>query len=458
MPQYDVIVIGSGPAGYVASIRASQLGLKTLCIEKEAVGGVCLNWGCIPSKSLLKNAEVLNLLKRSEEFGIKVSEVTPDYSKGFQRSREVVNILTRGLKQLFKKNLIEYKEGTAYITSSNEVIVADQIFTAHNIIISTGARPKVPYKINIDGKIVMTSKEAILDETIPESVAIIGAGAIGVEFAYLYKSYGSQVTLVESMPQILPKEDSEVSNTLARSFRKRGIHIYTSSHLSELVIEQNKGRITINTPEGQHNLLVDRILIATGISPNIENIGLENIEAQITDGFVAVDENLSVNKKNVYAIGDINGRIPLAHVAQAEGVFVAEHIAGLAPLRLDYDAIPRAVYCSPQIASIGLTEKEATERGYSVSVGKFPFMANGKSLTANEREGFAKIIGDAATGELLGAHLIGHEVTELLGELSLTRILDGTTSELGGLVKAHPSASEVIKEAALATQQSALHI
>ena len=458
MPQYDVIVIGSGPAGYVASIRASQLGLKTLCIEKEAVGGVCLNWGCIPSKSLLKNAEVLNLLKRSEEFGIKVSEVTPDYSKGFQRSREVVNILTKGLKQLFKKNLIEYKEGTAYITSSNEVIVADQIFTAHNIIISTGARPKVPYKINIDGKIVMTSKEAILDETIPESVAIIGAGAIGVEFAYLYKSYGSQVTLVESMPQILPKEDSEVSNTLSRSFRKRGIHIYTSSHLSELVIEQNKGRITINTPEGQHNLLVDRILIATGISPNIENIGLENIEAQITDGFVAVDENLSVNKKNVYAIGDINGRIPLAHVAQAEGVFVAEHIAGLAPLRLDYDAIPRAVYCSPQIASIGLTEKEATERGYSVSVGKFPFMANGKSLTANEREGFAKIIGDAATGELLGAHLIGHEVTELLGELSLTRILDGTTSELGGLVKAHPSASEVIKEAALATQQSALHI
>tara|TARA_B100000029_G_scaffold136288_1_gene130825 strand:+ start:619 stop:1995 length:1377 start_codon:yes stop_codon:yes gene_type:complete len=458
MPQYDVIVIGSGPAGYVASIRASQLGLKTLCIEKEAVGGVCLNWGCIPSKSLLKNAEVLNLLKRSEEFGIKVSEVTPDYSKGFQRSREVVNILTKGLKQLFKKNLIEYKEGTAYITSSNEVIVADQIFTAHNIIISTGARPKVPYKINIDGKIVMTSKEAILDETIPESVAIIGAGAIGVEFAYLYKSYGSQVTLVESMPQILPKEDSEVSNTLSRSFRKRGIHIYTSSHLSELVIEQNKGRITINTPEGQHNLLVDRILIATGISPNIENIGLENIEAQITDGFVAVDENLSVNKKNVYAIGDINGRIPLAHVAQAEGVFVAEHIAGLAPLRLDYDAMPRAVYCSPQIASIGLTEKEATERGYSVSVGKFPFMANGKSLTANEREGFAKIIGDAATGELLGAHLIGHEVTELLGELSLTRILDGTTSELGGLVKAHPSASEVIKEAALATQQSALHI
>ncbi|MBL76560.1 MAG: dihydrolipoyl dehydrogenase [Chloroflexi bacterium] len=458
MSQYDVIVIGSGPAGYVASIRASQLGLKTLCIEKEAVGGVCLNWGCIPSKSLLKNAEVLNLLKRSEEFGIKVSEVTPDYSKGFQRSREVVNILTKGLRQLFKKNLIEYKEGTAYITSSNEVIVADQIFTAHNIIISTGARPKVPYKINIDGKIVMTSKEAILDETIPESVAIIGAGAIGVEFAYLYKSYGSQVTLVESMPQILPKEDSEVSNTLSRSFRKRGIHIYTSSHLSELVIEQNKGRITINTPEGQHNLLVDRILIATGISPNIENIGLENIEAQITDGFVAVDENLSVNKKNVYAIGDINGRIPLAHVAQAEGVFVAEHIAGLAPLRLDYDAMPRAVYCSPQIASIGLTEKEATERGYSVRVGKFPFMANGKSLTANEREGFAKIIGDAATGELLGAHLIGHEVTELLGELSLTRILDGTTSELGGLVKAHPSASEVIKEAALATQQSALHI
>lgn len=458
MSQYDVVVIGSGPGGYVASIRASQLGLKTLCIEKEAVGGVCLNWGCIPSKTLLRNAEVLNLIKKSDNFGITVGEINADYAIGFQRSREVVSKLTKGVEQLLTKNAVEFRKGTAYINNSNQVTVSGETYIANNLIIATGARPRVPKEFSIDGEIVMTSHEAILSDTIPNHVAIIGAGAIGVEFAYLYKSYGAKVTLIESMQQILPKEDEEISKALSRSFRKMGIDIHTSTNVSELVSIENKGRITLDTQEDQQYLLVDRVLIATGITPNIENIGIENVQGKILDGFVSVDENLLVNGKNVYAIGDINGRIPLAHVAQAEGVYVAEHIAGLAPQPLDYGAMPRAVYCNPQIASMGLTEEEAINQGYSIKVGKFPFMANGKSLTADESDGFAKIIGEANTGELLGAHLIGHEVTELLGELSLTRLLDGTTLELGGLVKTHPSASEVIKEAALATHEGALHI
>ncbi len=458
MSDYDVVVIGAGPGGYVSSIRASQLGLKTLCVEKETIGGVCLNWGCIPSKTLLRNAEILNLVKRAGDFGITVGNIRADYAKGFQRSREVVGRLTKGVEQLLIKNAVEFRQGAAYIDNPNQVTVSGEQYTTRNVIVATGARPKVPEGVFIDGQIVMTSLEAILSEIVPDRVAIIGAGAIGVEFAYLYQSYGSKVTLIESMSQILPKEDEEISKALSRSFRKLGIEMHTSTSVSELVCLENKGRITLDSQGTKKEFWVDRVLVATGITPNIENIGIENAQAHITDGFVSVDENLLVNGKNVYAIGDINGRIPLAHVAQAEGVFAAEHIAGLAPQPLDYNAMPRAVYCNPQIASIGLTEKEATDKGYSVKVGKFPFLANGKSLTADEREGFVKIVGEANTGELLGAHLIGHEVTELLGELSLTRALDGTTQELGGLVKAHPSASEVIKEAALATYESALHI
>ena len=450
MADYDVAVIGSGPGGYPAAIRAAQLGLSTVCVEREAIGGVCLNWGCIPSKALLRNAEVLNTVYNASEYGIEVSGVRADYAAGVARSRKVVDRLAKGVASLFRRDGVDYVEGNATITNPHEISVDGERLACRNVIIATGARPALPPPLTADGEVVATYRDAVVDERVPERVVIVGGGATGIEFAYLYNVYGADVTLVEFLPRILPREDEEISQALTRALGGQGIHILTEASIEAVCVEDGMARVTVAAPSGPLDLEADRVLVAAGILPNTEGLGVENAGGALERGFVRVDDNLRANGENVYAVGDVNGRLPLAHVAHAEGVYAAEHIGGLDPPALDYPGMPRATYCNPQVASMGLSESQAREQGYPVKVGRFPFLANGKALAAGHREGFAKIVADSSTGELLGAHLIGHEVTELLGELSMTRLLDGTDVEIGRLVNVHPSMSEAVKEAALA--------
>lgn len=450
MTDYDVAVIGSGPGGYPAAIRAAQLGLSTVCIEREFLGGVCLNLGCIPSKALLRNAEVLSTVRNASEYGIEVSGVTANYAVGVARSRKVVERLTKGVASLFRRDGVAYVEGNATITGPREVSVDGERIGCQNIIIATGARPALPPPLAADGEVVVTYREVIVDEQVPGRVVIVGGGATGIEFAYLYNVYGAQVTLVEFLPRILPKEDEEISQALSRALGSQGIRLLTGASVTAVAVQDGTARVTIAASDETLELEADRVLVAAGITPNTDGLGVENAGGTLERGFIRVDDRLRVNGENVYAVGDVNGRLPLAHVAHAEGVYAAEHIGGLNPPALDYPGMPRATYCNPQVASIGLTESEAREQGYPIKVGKFPFLANGKALAVGHREGFAKIVADSSTGELLGAHLIGHEVTELLGELSMARLLDGTDVEIGRLVNVHPSMSEAVKEAALA--------
>lgn len=450
MTDYDVAVIGSGPGGYPAAIRAAQLGLSTVCIEREFLGGICLNLGCIPSKALLRNAEVLSTVRTASEYGIEVSGVTANYAVGVARSRKVVERLTKGVASLFRRDGVAYVEGNATITGPREVSVDGERIGCRNMIIATGARPALPPPLTADGEVVVTYREIIVDEQVPGRVVIVGGGATGIEFAYLYNVYGAQVTLVEFLPRILPKEDEEISHALSRALGSQGIRLLTGASVTAVAVEDGTARVTIAAADETLELEADRVLVATGITPNTDGLGVENVGGTLERGFIRVDDRLRVNGANVYAVGDVNGRLPLAHVAHAEGVYAAEHIGGLNPPALDYPGMPRATYCNPQVASIGLTESEAREQGYPIKVGKFPFLANGKALAVGHREGFAKIVADSSTGELLGAHLIGHEVTELLGELSMARLLDGTDVEIGRLVNVHPSMSEAVKEAALA--------
>ena len=431
-------------------MRAARLGLRTVCIEREAIGGVCLNLGCIPSKALLRNAEVLNTVRNASEYGIDVSGVTADYAVGVARSRKVVERLSRGVASLFRRDGVAYVEGNATITGPCELSVDGEPIGCRSIIIATGARPALPPPLAADGEVVVTYREVVVDECVPDRVVIVGGGATGVEFAYLYNVYGAEVTLVEFLPRVLPREDEEISQALARALASQGIRILTGASVTAVAVENGAARVTVAAPDETLDLEADRVLVAAGIAPNTEGLGVENAGGTLERGFVRVDDCLRVNGENVYAVGDVNGRLPLAHVAHAEGVYAAERIGGLEPPALDYAGMPRATYCNPQVASMGLTEAEAREQGYPVKVGRFPFLANGKALAAGHREGFAKIVADSSTGELLGAHLMGHEVTELLGELSMTRLLDGTDVEIGRLVNVHPSMSEAVKEAALA--------
>ncbi len=450
MTDYDVAVIGSGPGGYPAAIRAAQLGLSTVCVEREAIGGVCLNWGCIPSKALLRNAEVLSTVYNASEYGIEVNGVKADYAAGVARSRKVVDRLAKGVASLFRRDGVVYMEGNATITNPHEISVDGERLECGNVIIATGARPALPPPLTADGEVVVTYRDVIVDERVPERVVIVGGGATGIEFAYLYNVYGAEVTLVEFLPRILPREDEEISQALTRALGSQGIRIVTEASITAVSVEGCTARVTIATADSTLDLEADRVLVAAGILPNTEGLGVENAGGTLERGFIRVDDNLRANGENVYAVGDVNGRLPLAHVAHAEGVYAAEHIGGLNPPALDYPGMPRATYCNPQVASMGLSESQAREQGYAIRVGRFPFLANGKALAVGHREGFAKIVADSSTGELLGAHLIGHEVTELLGELSMTRLLDGTDIEIGRLVNIHPSMSEAVKEAALA--------
>ena len=459
-PVYDLVVIGAGPGGYVAAIRAGQIGLNTAIVEKEALGGVCLNWGCIPSKSLLKNAEILSYLHRAEEFGFSFDNLQADYSVAIQRSRRVVNRNTRGVAYLLRKNNVEHIAGAGRMVGPGQVEVGPdgRTLRAKNVILATGARPRTIPPLPVDGDRIITSRESIVLDDLPGSVAIVGGGAIGVEFAYLYRMYGVEVTIVELLPRLVPGEDEEISRILERSFAGHGVNVMTGSGVTGAEVTTQGVTLTVDKEGSSHSLSVDKVLVAIGVQPNSEDLGLDELGVATDRGYITVDDVMVTNVSGVFAVGDITGKLALAHVASAQAVTAVEHIAGMETQALDYTWMPRATYCNPQIASFGLTESQARDQGYDVNIGSFNVQANGKALAMGETEGIVKLVVDSRYGELLGAHMIGPEVTELLGELSMIRMLEGTTLELGWAVHPHPSLSEMLKEAALSAQGRAIHM
>ena len=457
---YDLVVIGAGPGGYVAAIRAAQLGLKTTIVERDQLGGICLNWGCIPSKALLKNAEIVSYFHRAKEFGLSFDNFHADYSVAMDRSRKIVERMTKGVGYLLRKNKIEVLQGTGTLQGDGVVEIAPQgqRLKAKNLIIATGARPRTIPPLPVDVEGVITSREAIALAELPSSVVIVGGGAIGVEFAYLYSTYGVKVTVVEVLPRLVPNEDEEISRVLERSFTTKGIQVMTGSSVKGLEQGPEGLAVKVSKDGAEQAIPCQKVLVAIGVQPNSDKLGLESAGVATDRGYVAIDENMRTNVAGVYAIGDITGKLALAHVASAQGVAAAEHTAGIETQPLDYTRMPRATYCHPQVASFGLTEAQAKEQGYQVKVGKFNFQASGKAMAMGETGGLAKLVVDSRYGELLGGHLIGAEVTELLGELSMTKMLEGTTLELGWVVHAHPTLSEMLKEAALDAQGRVLHM
>lgn len=458
MADFDLIVIGAGPGGYVAAIRGGQLGLKTAVVEKDEVGGICLNWGCIPSKSLLKNAEIVHIMNDAQKWGISFDNFNADYSKAIDRSRQVVKKLTGGVNSLLKKNKVTVIKGEASFQDSQTITVGSETYTSSNFIIATGARARTVPSLPIDGEAVITSREALELTTVPKRIAIVGGGATGVEFAYIYNAYGAQVTLIEMLPNILPNEDHDISQELKKSLTKQGITVATDTKVSGM---NSKGKIKVlelvTSQNDQTSIEVDKVLVAIGVQGNIEGLNLESIGVNTDRTYITVDDDMKTDIDGIFAIGDVTGKMLLAHVAQAQAILVVENIASVESPPLDYNVMPKAVYANPQVASFGITEQKAKEEQLDYHVGRFPFAASGKAIALGETEGFIKLI-ISEHGEILGAHLIGHEVTELLGELSLANLLEGTTEETGWLVHSHPSISEVIKEAALQAEGKAIHI
>ena len=465
MSDYDVVVIGAGPGGYVCAIRAAQLGLKTAIVDKQWLGGVCLNVGCIPSKALLKNAEVAHTLReRGKEFGFSFDNLELDYSVAVKRSRRVSERLTKGVGFLMKKNKIDVHMGEALVTATDTVTVtdADGALTelkTKNIVVATGASAIVPPGWNVDGKNVLTYLEAILQEKLPESVIIVGSGAVGVEFATVWNAYGVDVTIVEMLPQLVPLEDPDISAELAKAFKKRKINTLTGYRV-EAIESTDKGvKVTVSAGGEETTLEAEQTLVAIGFSPNGRGLGLEDVGVNMSErGAVEIDERMGTNVPGIWAIGDVTAKLMLAHVGSAQGIVCAENMAGVETIALDYEMMPRATYCQPQIASFGLTEAQATERGYDVKLGRFPFQASGKALGSGESVGWVKLLTDAKYGEILGAHMIGPEVTELLPELTIAQMMELTTAEIARNVHAHPTLSETLMEAAHAAEGHAIHI
>ncbi|MFB0907998.1 MAG: dihydrolipoamide dehydrogenase [Spirosomataceae bacterium] len=463
MAQYDVVILGSGPGGYVTAIRASQLGLKTAIIEKENLGGICLNWGCIPTKALLKSAQVFQYIKHAEDYGIKVENASADFSAVIKRSRDVANGMSKGVQFLMKKNKIDVIDGFGKIQTGKKVEVTaaggkKSVVEGKNIIIATGTRARELPNIPIDGEKVIEYRKAMTLEKQPESLVVIGSGAIGVEFAYVYASMGTKVTIVEFLPNIVPIEDEDVSKELAKQYKKLGIDIHVSSSVEKVDISGKGCVSTVKTPKGEIKIESDIVLSAAGVISNLEGIGLEDVGVATDRGKVLVNEWYETNMPGYYAIGDITPGPALAHVASAEGIICVEKISGHHPEPLDYGNIPGCTYCSPEIASVGLTEKAAREQGYDIKVGKFPFTASGKAKAGGVPEGFVKVIFDAKYGEWLGCHMIGANVTEMIAEAVVARKLETTGMEIIKSVHPHPTMSEAIMEAAAAAYDEVIHL
>jgi dihydrolipoamide dehydrogenase len=463
---YEIAILGGGPGGYVAAIRAGQLGIKTVVIDHQRLGGICLNWGCIPTKSLLKNAEIFDTLKNhSADFGIIVTGLDFDFSKIIKRSRDISDRITKNVEMLVKKNKVDRIKGYGKLSSRNQIAIYDEngnrteSINADKIIIATGARPKMIPTVPVDKKNIITSTEAMILDELPKELVVIGAGAIGIEFAYFYSVVGTKVTVIEMMDTILPVEDKEVSETLAKNFRKRGIEIFTSATVQKAEVKGKKVKVIFRYEGKTKEVTADKVLSAVGVTGNIEGFGLEQLGVEIFKGQIKVDKSTyETNVKNIYAIGDVIGPPWLAHVASAEGLHCIEKIKGLNPQNINYDNIPGCTYCQPQVASIGLTEVKAKEKGYEVKVGKFPFMASGKAFAIGEREGFVKLIFDAKYGEVLGAHIIGSEATELIAEIGIAKSLEATGESIIKTIHAHPTLSESVMEAAANAYGEAIHI
>lgn len=461
--KYDLIVIGSGPGGYVAAIRASQLGMKVAVVEKAELGGICLNWGCIPTKALLKSAQVFEYINHAQEYGIQVKGAEADFSAVVKRSRDVASGMSKGIQFLFKKNKIDHISGFAKLAGSKKVEVTDdkgkkESYSADHIILATGGRSRELPNVKIDNEKIIGYRKAMVLEKKPESMVVIGSGAIGVEFAYFYNAMGTKVTIVEYMPNIVPVEDEEISKQLEKSFKKAGINILTGASVESVDTSGKKNKVKVKKQGGEEVIECDIVLSAVGIATNIEGIGLEEAGVATDKGKVLVDDYYKTNIPGIYAIGDIVKGQALAHVASAEGIICVEKIAGHHPEPLNYNNIPGCTYCQPEIASVGLTEKQAKEKGYEVKVGKFPFSASGKASAAGAKDGFVKVIFDAKYGEWLGAHMIGANVTEMIAEVVVARKLETTGHEIIKSVHPHPTMSEAVMEATAAAYDEVIHL
>jgi len=461
--KFDLIVLGSGPGGYVAAIRASQLGLKTAIVEAEELGGICLNWGCIPTKALLKSAQVFEYINHSADYGITVKDAKADFEGMVKRSRGVADGMSKGVQFLMKKNKIEIIAGWGKIQPGKKVEVADKdgkktVYSADNIIIATGARSRELPSMKIDDKKIIGYRKAMTLEKQPKKMVVVGSGAIGVEFAYFYNSIGTEVTIVEYMDRIVPVEDVEVSKALEKTYKKAGMKIMTSSEVTAVDTKGTGCKVTVKTSKGEETLECDVVLSAAGVVSNLENCGLEDVGILVEKGKIKVDEYYKTNMPGYYAIGDVVPGPALAHVASAEGIICVEKIAGHNPEPLDYNNIPGCTYCSPEIASVGYTEAKAKEAGYEVRIGKFPFSASGKASAAGAKDGFVKLVFDKKYGELLGAHMIGANVTEMIAEIVAIRKLETTGHELIKTVHPHPTMSEAVMEAAAAAYDEVIHL
>ncbi|PTX62651.1 dihydrolipoamide dehydrogenase [Kordia periserrulae] len=463
MSTYDIIVLGSGPGGYVTAIRASQLGFKTAVVEKESLGGVCLNWGCIPTKALLKSAQVFEYLKHAGDYGLSVKEYDKDFDAVVKRSRNVADGMSKGVQFLMKKNKIDVIEGFGKLKAGKKLEVTDKDgkkteYSAKHIIVATGARSRELPSLPQDGEKVIGYRKAMTLEKQPKKMIVVGSGAIGVEFAYFYNSMGTEVTIVEYMPKIVPVEDDEVSKQLERSFKKSGIKIMTSAEVTSVDTSGDGVKAMVKTKKGEEVLEADIVLSAVGIKTNIENIGLEDVGIATDRDKILVNDYYQTNIPGYYAIGDVTPGPALAHVASAEGILCVEKIAGMHVEALDYGNIPGCTYCTPEIASVGLTEAKAKEQGYDIKVGKFPFSASGKASAGGNKEGFVKVIFDAKYGEWLGCHMIGAGVTDMIAEAVLGRKLETTGHEVLKAVHPHPTMSEAVMEAVAAAYDEVIHI
>ncbi len=459
MANYDVAVVGGGPGGYVAAIRAAQLGLRAVLFERERVGGLCLNWGCIPSKAILRNADVVRLVKEADRWGIGgTARATFNLGSAIDRSRKVVDQLVSGVEGLLRDNGVEVVAGAASLKDRSTVVCNRESYEAKAVIVATGASTRNIPGVTPDGKAVITSREALELRKAPKRAIVIGAGPVGVEFAHIWNSYGSDVTVVEMLDTVMPLEDPDIGRVLRRSFEARGMKCMVKTRVDGVEVAGGKATVSVSGEGKPQRLEADVVLVAVGFVPHTEGLNLDAAGVATQRGFITIDDQMQTNVPGIYAIGDVTGKLCLAHVAMQQGVIAAEHIAGRTVPALDYVQMPRATFCQPQVGSIGYTEKAARDAGYAVKSGRFPLSALGKAIAMGETEGFVKVVAEEPTGQVLGIHMIGHDVNDLLGEATMVALLEATTTELGFAVHAHPTLAEAIKEAALAVEGEAIHV